>query len=295
MTGFARINGCLSIAEETFSWSWELKSVNGKNLDIKYRLPNGYDDISISTKAIASEIINRGNITATLEITNDNKAKKIKIDTNLLNEITNQAIDLCNRYYGKIALPSSADLLNLRGVVEIEENILDDETITTIKQKIIRDFATACQNLQTDRQKEGEKIKIVLQSILKKIENITEQIEKTADDIPVKLKEKLKSQIEQYNDDINISEDRIAQEIVLLITRADIREEIDRLKAHIKSAYNLLSSKGSVGRRLDFLCQELNREANTTCSKSSDIVITNYAMDLKALIEQFREQVQNIE
>ena len=81
MTGFARINGCLSIAEETFSWSWELKSVNGKNLDIKYRLPNGYDDISISTKAIASEIINRGNITATLEITNDNKAKKIKIDT----------------------------------------------------------------------------------------------------------------------------------------------------------------------------------------------------------------------
>ena len=240
MTGFARINGCLSIAEETFSWSWELKSVNGKNLDIKYRLPNGYDDISISTKAIASEIINRGSITASLEITNDNKAKKIKIDTNLLNEITNQAIDLCNRYYGKIALPSAADLLNQRGVIEIEENTLNDEAIADIKQKIIRDFATACQNLQMDRQKEGEKIKIVLQSILKKIENITEQIEKTADDTPVKLKEKLKAQIEQYNDDINITEERIAQEIVLLITRADIREEIDRLKAHIKSAYNLL-------------------------------------------------------
>ncbi len=295
MTGFARINGCLSVAEETFSWSWELKSVNGKNLDIKYRLPTGYDDVAISTKAIAAEIINRGNISALLEITNDTKTKKIKIDTNLLNEITNHAIDLCNRYYGKVALPSAAELLNLRGVVEIEENILDDETINTIKQKIIRDFATACQNLQIDRQKEGEKIKIVLQSILKKIEHITDEIEKTAENIPAKLREKLKSQIEQYKDDVNISEDRIAQEIVLLITRADIREEIDRLKTHIKSAYNLLSSNGSVGRRLDFLCQELNREANTTCSKSSDIIITNYGMELKALIEQFREQVQNIE
>jgi uncharacterized protein (TIGR00255 family) len=116
-----------------------------------------------------------------------------------------------------------------------------------------------------------------------------------AENLPSKLKERLDLQLQQYVNDVDISEERIAQEIVLLITRADIKEEIDRLKTHIKSAHNLLESKDAVGRRLDFLCQELNREANTTCSKAADIVITNLGMELKALIEQFREQVQNIE
>ena len=124
--------------------------------------------------------------------------------------------------------------------------------------------------------------------MVKNIENIAEQL-------PLKLKEKLDTQLQQYAKDININEERIAQEIVLLVTRADIREEVDRLKTHIKSAYSLLEAKDAVGRRLDFLCQELNREANTTCSKATDILVTNLGMELKALIEQFREQVQNIE
>ena len=143
--------------------------------------------------------------------------------------------------------------------------------------------------------KEGEKIKNALGTILEKINEITLNIEKIFETLPEKLKEKLLAQIKSVSDDISISEDRLAQEIVLMVTRADIKEEIDRLKTHIKSAYNLLESDEAVGRRLDFLCQELNREANTTCSKASDIAITNMGMELKALIEQFREQVQNIE
>ena len=123
-----------------------------------------------------------------------------------------------------------------------------------------------------------------------------QQIEKIAVTLPEKIKEKLQEQLKQWLDpSVQLGEDRLAQEIVFYVTRADIREEIDRLQAHIKTAKNLLKSNEAVGRRLDFLCQELNREANTTCSKSMDLSITNLGMDLKALIEQFREQIQNIE
>ena len=128
-----------------------------------------------------------------------------------------------------------------------------------------------------------------------KIEAIVSEVEVVSESLPDKLKEKLMSLVEQHAKDVSISEDRMAQEIVFLVTKADIREEIDRLKTHIKSAYNLLEASDAVGRRLDFLCQELNREANTTCSKACDIAITNMGVELKALIEQFREQVQNIE
>ena len=150
-------------------------------------------------------------------------------------------------------------------------------------------------NYNTKTKKEGDKIRLVLKDILSNIELVVRDVENLAIGLPCKLKERLNSLLKQYNGDISVTEDRIAQEIVLLITRADIKEEIDRLKTHIKSAYVLLESKDAVGRRLDFLCQELNREANTTCSKAADIAITNLGMELKALIEQFREQVQNIE
>ena len=218
----------------------------------------------------------------------------IKIDEKLLEDLTLQAVALCQKH-PEIAMATAGELLSQRGVVEQDENTLSDEDLLTLKEKILADFISTCQKLQYDRQKEGEKIKNALGTILEKINEITLNIEKIFEILPEKLKEKLLAQIKSVSDDISISEDRLAQEIVLMVTRADIKEEIDRLKTHIKSAYNLLESDEAVGRRLDFLCQELNREANTTCSKASDIAITNMGMELKALIEQFREQVQNIE
>lgn len=294
MTGFARTNGNISLPQSNISWSWELKSVNGKSLDLKYRLPNGFEDYAISLKSKASEILSRGSISAFLEINCENTSKNIKIDENLLNQLTKQAISLCQKY-PDITMATAGELLSQRGVIEIEENSLNEDDLQKLKEAILADFITACKNLQTDRQKEGEKIKTALIAILEKIKEITYNIETIFEQIPDKLKEKLNNQIKTVSQEINISEDRLAQEIVLLITRADIKEEIDRLKTHIKSAYNLLESDEAVGRRLDFLCQELNREANTTCSKACDISITNLGMELKALIEQFREQVQNIE
>lgn len=294
MTGFARINGNISFGENNINWTWEIKSVNGKSLDLKYRLPTGFEDISLLLKNKAAEIISRGSISAFLEINNENTSKNIKIDEDLLNQLTDQAINLCQKH-PEIPMATAGELLSQRGVIEIEENSLNEDDLQKLKETILNDFITACKNLQIDRKKEGEKIKIALTSILEKISDITTNIEKIFETLPEKLKEKLFTQIKTISDEININEDRIAQEIVLLVTRADIKEEIDRLKTHIKSAYNLLETNDAVGRRLDFLCQELNREANTTCSKACDISITNLGMDLKALIEQFREQVQNIE
>lgn len=295
MTGFARTNGNLSFAEHNISWTWEIKSVNGKSLDLKYRLPPSFEDIGIRLKPLANQFLQRGSISAFLEISFEKCNKKIKINDELLAELIAKSVAICDSSSGKISYPSSAEILNLKGVIELEENPIAEEDLDSLKQQLLTSFSECCQSLQSNRRAEGEKIKQALLSILVSIENTTSQIEQISHTLPQKLKEKLTAQISQYSEDINISEERLAQEVVLLITRADIKEEIDRLKTHIKSAREYLNSTDAIGRRLDFLCQELNREANTTCSKACDIAITNFGMELKAQIEQFREQVQNIE
>ena len=295
MTGFARAQGNFQTTDKSATWVWEIKSVNNKNLDIKLKLPFGYEEQSLLYKAAAAEILTRGSISAFLEITQDTQHKKVKIDEDLLCQLTRKAIELNEKFPGQLAPSSAAELLNQRGVIDFEDSTLTEEEQKNFNEILLRGFVDACQKLQEDRRKEGEKIGSALQAILNKISAIVTEIEKIAGDLPQKLKEKLENQIQELTTNLPVSEERLAQEIVLLVTRADIREEIDRLKTHIKSAENLLQSKEAVGRRLDFLCQELNREANTTCSKAMDISLTNYGMDLKALIEQFREQVQNIE
>ncbi|MCQ2740849.1 MAG: YicC family protein [Alphaproteobacteria bacterium] len=295
MTGFARVQGNFQTTDKSATWVWEIKSVNNKNLDIKLKLPFGYEEQSLQYKTEAAEILTRGSISAFLEITQDTQHKKVKIDEDLLCQLTRKAIELNEKFPGQLAPSSAAELLSQRGVIDFEDSTLTEEERKNFNEILLRGFIDACQKLQEDRRKEGEKIGSALQAILNKISAIVTEIEKIAADLPQKLKEKLENQIQELTTNLPVSEDRLAQEIVLLVTRADIREEIDRLKTHIKSAENLLQSKEAVGRRLDFLCQELNREANTTCSKAMDISLTNYGMDLKALIEPFREQVQNIE
>ena len=295
MTGFARVQGSFQTADTTLSWTWEIKSVNNKSLDVKLKLPFGFEEQSLLYKAKTAEYLNRGSISAFLEITHDSEQKKVKIDENLLHQLTQKAIDLSEEFPGKLAPSSAAELLNQRGVIEFDEACLSEEEQASFNDVLLKGFCQSCQKLQEDRRKEGEKVGLALEAILIKISDIVSNIEKIATDLPQKLKEKLENQIKELAGDLSVNEDRLAQEIVLLVTRADIREEIDRLKTHVKSAEALLRSNEAVGRRLDFLCQELNREANTTCSKAMDISLTNYGMDLKALIEQFREQVQNIE
>ena len=295
MTGFARINGNMQMTGENISWIWEIKSVNGKSLDIKMRLPAGYDDMALTLKIIVGKYLSRGSVNAGLEIIREKNSRKIKIDDDLLKCLTERVILLDKEYGDKLARSSAAELLAQHGVIEWEENAADEKETALLRQRLTEDFTAACAKLQKDRCAEGAKIKTALSALLDTIESLTAEIEKIAETLPQKLKNKLSGLLQQYADDIEISKDRLAQEVVFLVTRADIREEIDRLKAHVKTARQLLASDEAVGRRLDFLCQELNREANTACSKAADIAITDLGMKLKALIEQFREQVQNIE
>ena len=295
MTGFARVNGQCVLGGETIDWLWEAKSVNGKGLEIKSRMPLGYDDLGLVLKNEAAKYLVRGNVSFNLEINRANNHKKAVVDEAFLTELTQKAIELADKFKGKITASSAAELLSLKGVVEIEENALDEEEQKILTQKMIEDFDKLCENLKKDRKSEGKKIASALADLLDKIEELVKLIEAKTESLPEKLRQKLKEQLDKFAKDVEVDEDKIAQELVLLVTRADIREEIDRLKAHINAARELLGKEEAVGRRLDFLCQELNREANTTCSKSVDIEITNWAMELKVLIEQFREQVQNIE
>ena len=293
MTGFARKTDEAVLGNIKFDWFFELKSVNGKSLDVKTKLPSFLDSLSMPLKSIAGKYFSRGNIGVYLDLSSASDEGGVKINDVLLERLSVKAIELYESFGDKILKPSAAEILSLRGVIELGEDKLEEKELELLKVKLLASFEKVCSILEKDRKEEGAKIKKALLEIVKKIEKIVLSIEKMSSLMPKELKKKLEEQVKEL--EVNVSEDRLVQEIALLVSKADIREEIDRLKAHLETAKELLNSKEPVGRRLDFLCQELNREANTTCSKSQDIKLTNYGMELKTLIEQFREQVQNIE
>ena len=293
MTGFARASGELQTDLSNISWLFEVKSVNGKALDIKTKLPQTLEDLAFEFRRIAAQYLQRGSVSVYLELKRTALSSTLQVNTQLLEELTQKALEIYRANPDEIGKPQSTDLLRLPGVLEVSAPSEEDEQ--ALRQKLLAEFDTLCCRLQEDRKIEGAKIKEALIAILQKISSVAAKVEKIAEEQPAKIKEKLENQIKQWVNPAEVSEERLAQEVVFYITRADIREEVDRLKAHIKTAEQLLESSEAVGRRLDFLCQELNREANTTCSKSSDAELTALGMELKALIEQFREQVQNIE
>ncbi len=296
MTGFARQEGNFCCKKNNFSWFFEIKSVNGKSLDMKVRFPSWLDNrLSPILKKVASENFVRGNVAVFLDL-ESTAEQQVKINDVLLDQLAEKAIELSLKYGESLKASSVSELLTIKGVAEIEDATLDEEETDAFILALQDSFGEVCKKLREDRCNEGVKIKKALLDIMDKIANIVVKVEKIAEGLPEVLKKRLMAQLDEFPEvGGNVSEDRLAQEVVLLVTRADIREEIDRLKAHVKTARDLLATGGAVGRRLDFLCQELNREANTTCSKSCDIELTNLGMELKTLIEQFREQVQNIE
>lgn len=296
MTGFARQNGECNFEDNSYQWFFEIKSVNGKSLDIKTKLPSWLDYLSNSLKATAAKFFVRGNVSVYLDITSSKGNEKVKINEELLAQLLDKAVDVYQSSPNVFNKPSASEILALRGVIDIEDDRLSEDKLQILQTALVKSFEEVCKSLQSDRCKEGEKIKQALLDIVAKIDNIVLKVEKIAQQLPEKLKERLYLQIEELlGKNSQISEERLVQEVTLYVAKADIREEIDRLKAHLKTAKELLAFNEAVGRRLDFLCQELNREANTTCSKSCDIELTNLGMELKTLIEQLREQVQNME
>jgi uncharacterized protein (TIGR00255 family) len=288
MTGFARADG----NEFGISWVWEIKSVNGKSLDLRLRLAPGFDPLEPQLRALLAQRFRRGSFSVTLNVSRTEPAA-VRVNR----ETLAQLIVLMNELAGEIeAAPPRIDgLLALRGVVET----VDDEADALLeerRQAVLVSWASVLDELHHARADEGARLSTVLQGHLADMTALVEAAAACAAAQPQAIRDRLQAMLANVADLApGMPEERVAQEMALLVVRSDIREELERLRAHLDQAAGLLRQDEAVGRRLDFLCQELNREANTLCSKSADIELTRVGLSLKAAVEQFREQVQNIE
>ena len=290
MTGFARGQGVAG----TYAWSWELKSVNSKGLDVKLRLPPGWDAIEAPVRAKASEALSRGSVFANLTVSRQNAAPAVRVNEPVLAAV----LATLKALSGKVdAAPPTLDgILSLKGVIEVSEAEENEEERAAAETAIVTGFVQALKGLAEMRRTEGDALGKILTGRLSEIAELTARAEATPGRKPEAIKARLNEKIAELLDGSQrFDADRLHQEAILLATKADIREELDRLAAHVAQAKKLISSGGPIGRKLDFLSQELNRESNTLCSKANDLDLTNIGLDLKAVVEQFREQVQNLE
>ena len=295
MTGFARQNAVFEHQDKTLSYTIEIKSVNAKGLEIKMRLPQGFDDLEFELKNLISKYFTRGTFNMLLNLEAKNASSNVDIDSDLLEKLKDETTKIYLSNPDVFAKPSPAELLATIGVITKKEDELNEDERQMLYQNILSTFEKALQNLQKARRDEGEKIKIALEKILDEIEDNRIRAEKIALSSRDAIKAKILEQIATFANGVDITPERFEQEVLFYMMRADIQEELDRLKAHILTAREIFKAGGTIGRKLDFLCQELNREANTLCSKSMDLEQTKIGMALKALIEQFREQIQNME
>ena len=291
MTGYARAQG----QDADVSWVWELKSVNGRGLELRLRLPPGYDLLDLPAREAVQKGLKRGNVSVNLTVTRLQKSAGVVVNEALLDQYLALADKLTS--HPGIA-PASADgLLSLRGVVETGNEAEDTPDAIEARAAALKtSLAEALKALSAMRAAEGRRLAEVLTGQLDEIAALVVQAEGCAALDPAAIKERLRQQVQALLDAVPaLSEDRLAQEAALIAAKADVREELDRLKAHMAAAREMLASGEAVGRKLDFLCQEFNREANTLCSKEGEVELTRIGLSLKAVIEQFREQVQNIE
>ena len=290
MTGFARADG----SGGAYRWTWELRSVNGKGLDIRLRLPPGFEYLEAAARERLGGGLVRGNIQVALAMQSEAGAGRIKVNEDVLAEV----IAAMQRIGERIAAqpPTLDGILALRGVIETVDETDDAEARAALASKILADLDASLAALLADRRREGAAIGIVLGGRLDEIARLVRAAEASPARTPEAIRARLAEQVAALlSTSSALDPDRLHQEAVLLATRADIREELDRLDAHNVAARGLLAEDGPVGRRLDFLAQEFNREVNTLCAKSNDRALTAIGLDLKALVDQFREQIQNLE
>lgn len=290
MTGFARSDG----TDGVLRWTWEVKSVNGRNLDVRSRLAPGTEALEPRVRKAVSEVCRRGNVSVTLRTVREASGGSLRLNQ----EVADSLVEVLGALGGQVkAAPPTLDgLLRVPGLVELVERDETEEERSRREAAMLKSLDEAIASLVKARREEGAALNRVIEGQLADIDQLIGQARETAATQPEALKARLRQQVEALLDaSPALPEDRLAQEAALLAAKADVREELDRLAAHVGAAREMLQAGGAIGRRLDFLAQEFNREANTLCSKSSDIALTRIGLELKARIEQFREQVQNIE
>lgn len=292
MTGFAR-----SIGEAgPVRWTWELRSVNGKSLDLRIRIPAGLEALEPQIRERCSKVLRRGNVTIGLAMHRDQSEQMLQVNESALEAVLS-TIDLLKDRVPDLAPPSLDGILSQKGVFELKEPEDDEETQAALHKAVLTTLDVALIDLVDMRHTEGQAISDVVHGQFDKIAQLTQAAEGLPARHPDAIRERLRKQVADLMEasDGQFDPQRLHQEAVFLATKADIREELDRLHAHVSAARDLLATGGAIGRRLDFLAQEFNREANTLCSKSNDVDLTAIGLDLKAVIDQMREQIQNLE
>lgn len=290
MTGFARARE----QRNGMPIAWEVKSVNGKGIEARFRLPPGFERIEQPARAAIQKKFARGNVQAALSVVHAGVQPQPVVNEDFLRDLAGLANRLVEQF--GVTPPSADGLLALRGVLEAPEVIESDEARAEADAAILSALDDALAGLEDARKAEGEALGRLLSGHLDRIEQLTAQAEADPSRDAGVIRQRLAEQVRLLLDAANgLDETRLAMEAAMLATKADVREEIDRLKAHITTARSLLAAGGPVGRKLDFLSQEFNREANTLCSKSNAASLTTIGLELKAVVDQFREQVQNLE
>lgn len=290
MTGFARASG----ERQGLFWQWEIKSVNGKALDVRLRLPQGFEALEAPVRAVLASSFRRGNLQVSLSISGQVARETVRLNREILDRLVEAGEVLRDRIGGE---PLRADvLLSIKGVVEVAAEPEAEAEADARNAAMLESFHAAMASLAAARREEGGRLNAVVSAQVQRIAELTDAAWRNPSRTPEAIRTRLAEQVSRLMETgASLDPDRLHQEAVILATRADIQEELDRLASHVEAAQALLASSDAIGRKFDFLAQEFNREANTLCSKASDRSLTAIGLDLKTVIDQLREQVQNIE
>ena len=291
MTGFARGDG----SADSLSWVWEARSVNGRGLDVRLRVPPGYDAVEAAARDILSKRITRGSVTLTLTTERPAGLGTVRLNEGVLADVMKAAARVTELSGG--SRPDTAALMSIKGVLEAGESAVETPAVRGAReQALIKSCELTVDRLVEARRAEGTRLQAILAEQLGEIRRVAGEVRVSPSRTPEAIRSRLGEMIGRILETSNgFDKDRLHQEAVLAATRADVEEELARLDAHVAAAHDILSENGAVGRKLDFLAQEFNREANTLCSKANAVDITRLGLTLKTTIDQLREQVQNIE
>ncbi len=289
MTGFARSQG----VSGPYAWTWEIKSVNAKGFDLRLRVPSGWDSVEQPARTRAAEIFSRGTLQASLSVERQGMAPQVRVNEAVLEAV----LSTLKQLQGRIeADPPRLDgILAIKGVIEVVDAEEREDEKRAAEVTVTAGFAAALKSLADMRKHEGAALGRILSERLAEIASLAARADAAPGRKPEAVKKRLAEQVAALADNARFDSDRLHQEAILLAGKADVREELDRLAAHVAQALSLIQNGGAIGRKLDFLSQELNRESNTLCAKSNDVELTNIGLELKTVVEQFREQVQNLE
>jgi uncharacterized protein (TIGR00255 family) len=291
MTGFARVDG----TTDGLAWTWEARSVNGRGLDVRLRLPPGYEALEVASREAVAKRFARGNVAISLALEKQQASGSVRLNELVLADVI-RAAERVSALSGA-SKPDAAQLLMIKGVLEAADQMPEDsEARATRERAILRSLEVTLDKLIEARRAEGARLADIIQEQLAQIERLAAEVRASPSRSPEAIVGRLNDAITRlFETTAPLDLERLHQEAMMMATRADVEEELQRLAAHVSGAHDILGEPGAVGRKLDFLAQEFNREANTLCSKANAVDVTRLGLQLKTVIDQFREQVQNVE